>query len=190
MPRIPGPRACRLAAIVAAGLLVLTAALPVTAVTYSRETYEGSDAWSYDDCGPVVDAVASYRGTYALRAGTGMDEGAFFAHDNFRFHEEHVRRSDGKIATLDGVLNWRETTATRVEGSVFAFSSTFAGHVVMRDADGEVVTRDRGTIRETILFDTLGDDLPGGEFIESLAFALRGQHPTFTSDAFCEFWNS
>lgn len=190
MGLLSGHAARRVGGAVGAACLALSTALPAAAVIDMRETYDGTDAWSYDDCGPVVDATATFSGRFSMRAGTGKDASAFFAHDTFRFHEEHVRRSDGKAASLDGILNWRETTATRVEGSLFAFSSTFAGQVAMRDADGRLVFRDRGTIRATILFDTLGDDVPGGELIEELAFDLRGQYPGFTSDVFCEYWGS
>ena len=180
----------RLSALLWAGLLTLGAALPVSAAMYSREAYEGTDAWSYDACGPLVDATVAFSGRLVMRAGTGKDEGAFFAHDTYQFRETHVRRSDGKVATMVGILTLSETRGTRVEGSVFAFDSTFAGQVVMRDAAGDVVFRDRGTIRETILLDTLGDDVPGGDYVDTLSGSLHGQYPGLTSDAFCEFWNS
>jgi len=174
MNRIFAPKTRRPIALVVAGLLALAAALPASAAMYSRETYEGTDAWTYDDCGPIVDATASYAGNLTIRAGTGKDEGAFFAHDTYQFSDVHVRRSDGKVATVVGILTLKETRATRVEGSIFAFSSIFAGQVAMHDGDGNLVFRDRGTITETILYDTLGDDVPGGEYLDTLASAMHG----------------
>ena len=51
---------------------------------------------------------------------------------------------------------------------------------------GRVVLRDRGVIRETYLFDTLGDDTPGGMYIEQLGLRVSGPHPLFVDeDAFC-----
>ena len=190
MHRITASGVRRLSVAVGAGLLALAAALPASAVMYSREMYEGTATWSYDGCGPVVDATATFSGMYSVRAGTGKDDDAFFAHDTFQFREVHVRASDGKVGVVTGILNWKETRGTRVEGSIFAFSAVFAGQVVLHDGDGNVVIRDRGTINETILFDTFGDDVPGGEYVDTIASALRGQFPGLTSDAFCEYWNS
>lgn len=171
-------------------LLALAIAAPAAAVTYSREVYEGTDAWSYDDCGPVVDATAEFGGRFSLRAGTGEDEAAFFAHDTFWFREVHLRASDGKVAIIEGKLNFKETKATRVDGSIFEFTAVFAGQVTMRDGDGVLVARDRGVIIDTILFDTLGDDTPGGDFIEFVSGSLHGQFPSFTTDVVCAYWNS
>ena len=39
--------------------------------------------------------------------------------------------------------------------------------------------RDRGAITTTYLFDTLGDDVPGGDFIEELDVRISGPHPGF-----------
>ena len=59
----------------------------------------------------------------------------------------------------------------------------------IRDMTGQVVSRDRGVIRETFLFDTHGDDTPGGEFGERLSVQVSGPHPLlpgfFDEDAFC-----
>jgi hypothetical protein len=190
MNRSSASRSRRPIALIFGGLLALTSALPVAATMYSRETYEGTDAWAYDDCGPVVDATVSFSGNLTIRAGTGKDEGAFFAHDTFQYSEIHVRRSDGKVATVNGILTLKETRATRVEGSVFTFGSIYAGQIAMHDGDGNLVFRDRGTLTETILVDTLGNDVPGGEYLDTLASAMHGQYPGLTSGAFCDFWNS
>jgi hypothetical protein len=53
---------------------------------------------------------------------------------------------------------------------------------VIEDADGKVVLRDRGVIRNTYLFDTLGDGQTGGSFVEELKFVVRGPHPSFDAD--------
>jgi hypothetical protein len=52
---------------------------------------------------------------------------------------------------------------------------------------GAVLLRDRGVIRTTILFDTLGDDTPGGVTLEELDVSVAGPHPGFfmDDDAFC-----
>jgi hypothetical protein len=50
------------------------------------------------------------------------------------------------------------------------------------------VLRDRGVIRTTILFDTLGDETPGGEFLDEIDVEVSGPHPGFFLDEgqFCE----
>jgi hypothetical protein len=55
---------------------------------------------------------------------------------------------------------------------------------------GRIVSRDRGVIQETYLFDTLGDDTPGGLYLETLGLRVSGPHPLssegfFDQDAFC-----
>ncbi len=46
------------------------------------------------------------------------------------------------------------------------------------------MARDRGLLRRTILFDTGGDQEPGGEFVELVDLRLAGPHPTF--DKLCD----
>ena len=45
------------------------------------------------------------------------------------------------------------------------------------------MARDRGSVHHHILFDTEGDDLPGGIFVEDLGADVHGPHPGF--DDFC-----
>ena len=46
------------------------------------------------------------------------------------------------------------------------------------------MSRDRGSLYHHILFDTGGDEVPGGEFILDLGTDVHGPHPTFPDDAF------
>jgi hypothetical protein len=55
---------------------------------------------------------------------------------------------------------------------------------VIEDSDGNLVSRDRGVVRRTILFDTGGDQEPGGEFIDLVDLHLAGPHTTF--DKLCD----
>ena len=164
-------------------VLALTAAATVSATIYERERYAGEDTYSYDDCGFWIDVDVTFSGSFHIRTGKGKDASAFFAHDNYELREVHTRRDTGQtfILRANGVFN--ETKATRVEGNVFEFTSVNAGQpFVVTDSDGNILVRDRGVIRETILFDTLGDDTPGGEFIASIAFDVHGPHPGLTFD--------
>lgn len=172
------------AALLLGVLLALSAALPVSARQYSYEAYEWTEEGSYE-CGEGnwIDWSAAGSGILTIRTGTGKDEGAFFAHDRFEWHSTDVRRSDGLALHFRGFGNFVETKAVRVDGSVFQFTAVEAGQPFsVRDDDGNLLVRDRGSIRQSILFDTLGDAMPGGIFIEDVSFRANGPHPGFEFD--------
>jgi hypothetical protein len=62
-----------------------------------------------------------------------------------------------------------------------------AGAYTVKDGDGNVLVRDRGSFSESIVFDTLGDDTPGGIFIEQVSFRANGLHPGGDFD-YCEYF--
>jgi hypothetical protein len=81
-----------------------------------------------------------------------------------------------------------EIKATLVSGTIYEFVAVEAGQpFVLEDAAGNVIVRDRGVIRHTALFDTLGDGMPGAVFIEETHTSVHGPHPGFAEDfPFCE----
>jgi hypothetical protein len=174
------------AVIVVTMVALLASALPAVAAIYERDlNYQSEDAFGYDDCGFHVDVAGTYSGSFQTRTGTGPDASAFFVHNRFVFDEVHTRTSDGSVIIVSGHGLFQEVKATQIDGSVFEFTAIQAGQpFVVTDADGHLLVRDRGTIRETILFDTFGNDTPGGEFIEQLDFSIAGPHPGFDVD-FC-----
>jgi hypothetical protein len=157
--------------------LVLAVAAPVAATQYERERYSWAADGSYE-CGEDnwIDWQAEGSGVFSLRAGTGPDEGAFFGHDNYHWDSIDTRRSDGLALLASGDGDFKETRATRIDGGVFQFWAVNAGTYVVRDGDGKVLARDRGSFSESIIFDTLGDDVPGGVFIEQVSFRVNGPH--------------
>lgn len=175
-------------ALVLGALLILVAAIPVAAQQYSTERYEWTETGEYE-CGEGnwIDWTASGSGVFSIRTGTGKDASAFFAHDRYEWQSIDTRRSDGVSLHFSGHGNFIETKATRVSGSVFQFTAVDAGRPFMvTDDDGNVLARDRGSIRQSILFDTLGDDMPGGTFIEDVSFRTNGPHPGLEFDA-CDY---
>ena len=72
-------------------------------------------------------------------------------------------------------------------GTIFEFTSVNAGTVRLSDSSGNTVLVDHGNIRTTILFDTLGDDTPGGLFVDLISETVHGPHPLFnlTEEEFC-----
>lgn len=168
-----------------AGALVWGSA-PAGATIVEKVRYSDTDSFSYSDCGFTVQVEVEFSGVFSFREGKHKNETAFFGHDNFSYREVHTNVDTGEFFVIHGNGNFRETKATRVEGSIFTFTSVVAGQpFTIEDSAGNVILRERGSIRETILFDTEGDNVPGGIFIESIDFQVNGPHPGVTAD-FCE----
>jgi hypothetical protein len=157
-------------------IALLTVVGPASATTIERERYAEDFSFTYE-CGTVEISVEGHvDGIVHYRVGKGGFATAFFAHDNFSFSEVHTN-PDGESLTISGNGLFQETRAVALGDNRFAFSSRLAGQpLIVRDADGNLVVRDRGVIRETIIFDTLGDGTPGGIFIEGVSFEVAGPH--------------
>jgi hypothetical protein len=175
--RVAGPLAA-----IAAALLLIT---PVAATTDFRERYSFDYDFTYT-CGAVeISVVGHAEGVFQVRVGKGKFDTAFFAHDNYSFTETHTN-PDGDFLVISGNGLFQETRAVPLGGTLFAFSAVNAGRpFIVSDEDGNVLVRDRGVIRETIVFDTQGDDEVGGIFIESLSFEVAGPHDGLGFDT-CE----
>ena len=179
-----GVRARGLAAL-AAAVMILTAT-PAGATVVERGHYSDSFSFSYDDCGFEVVVEGTASGHYRIRAGKGTTDTAFFLLDNFSYVETHTNADTGASLTIEGNGVFNEIKATPVEGNVFEFEAVEAGQpFTVYDSDGNLVLRDRGSLHHHILFDTGGDDVPGGEEIEYLGADVHGPHPGFVLD-FCE----
>jgi hypothetical protein len=175
-----------LAAVAAMTVLSLE---PVGATVVERGHYADTFAFSYDDCGPSVDVEGEFSGVYRIREGKHQSATAFFLMDNFSYREVHTNVDTGESFLLRGNGVFNETKATSTEGNIFEFVSVEAGQpFVVEDSDGDVVIRDRGAIRRRILFDTEGDDVPGGIFIQFVSAEVHGPHPGFFID-FCDIVN-
>lgn len=153
------------------------------ATVVERGKYSEPYSFTHDDCGFDVDVEGTVSGNFRLRAGKGKTDTAFFNLDNYSFTETQTNPVTGEFLTITGNAIFNEIKATRVEGSVFEFWANEAGQFRMYDSDGRLVARDRGSVRFHILFDTEGDDVPGGIFIEEFPPKVNGPHPGF--DDFC-----
>ena len=183
--RRSGSRGIRraLLSVVGGALITLTLAAPVGATVILRDHYSEDYAFSFDDCGFWIDVSGHVDGVAQLRVGKGDLATAFFLHDNFSYLETWTRRDTGDSLTLGGNALFQETKATHVEGTVFEFTSVLAGQpFTVWDSDGKLILRDRGAIREVLRFDTLGDDVPGGEFVAEVSFSVHGPHPGLDLD--------
>jgi hypothetical protein len=175
----------RLVAVALAAMGCLAFASPVAATIYERGHFADSGEFSYDDCGFVVNGTFEVRGVFVTRTGKGDLDTAFFAHVQSTFREVHVRESDGATIIVSAHALFQEVKAEPLGGNLFAFTSIQAGQpFVVTETDGNVLVRDRGVIRETIVFDTTGDHQPGGIYVEQLSFDWHGPHPGLFVD-FC-----
>jgi hypothetical protein len=174
----------RIASILLALVAVLMAwPLPAGATVIQRVAYESPSVADYELCGIAVHEEGVFAGTVHLRVGKGSAESAFFAHDHFAYAFTVTNPENGRYFTTEGKSVFNELTATRVGETTFQFTSVEAGQTfTMREPSGSVVLRDRGRIRSTILFDTLGDDSPGGELLAWLDDDVAGPHPGYLFD--------
>lgn len=183
----PASRLKRCAAAAAAVAFVLLAwAFPAEAQVIDRDRFEFSFSEDTELCGIAVHQETEVSGREHVRVGKGKTASAFFVHVNYRYTDVFTNPANGRVLVIEGHAVFQETKATRVNGTIFRFTAVEAGQpFVLRDVSGRVVLRDRGAIRTTILFDTLGDATPGGEVLEVISERLSGPHPGFDEDVFC-----
>lgn len=178
------PRARRLVApLVAIAALVLGSGA-ARATVIGQQHYSGSDSFSFDDCGFTLDVQSEWQGQARIRV---VDGQAFLVKDKYSFRDVVTNAETGKwfVVRASGLYN--EIKGTQVSGTVYEFVAIEAGQpFVIEDSAGNVVLRDRGVIRFTFLFDTLGDGTPGGIFIEEVSAVVHGPHPGFGDFPFCE----
>ncbi len=158
---------------------------PAGATIFDRFSVEEADSFVFeplsDICGFEVQLTFEASGNVIIREGKGKLDSAFFAHEKISYTETYS--ANGKYFTISGNLVFQETRAVPLGGGLFEFSSIEAGQpYTVRDMDGKVLLRDRGVIASTIVFDTLGDDVPGGTFIEQVDFRVAGPHPGLDAD--------
>ena len=185
-----GMRTRRIAAFAATVAAAVVLTTPAGATVVERGHYTEPISFSYNDCGFEVVVEGTASGHFRIRAGKGRTDTAFFLLDNFSYVETHTNANTGASLTIEGNGVFNEIKASPVEGNVFEFEAVEAGQpFTVYDADGSLVLRDRGSLHHHILFDTGGDDMPGGELLEDLGTEVHGPHPSFDSD-FCEIVTS
>jgi hypothetical protein len=155
-----------------------------------HEHFSFTDSFQDVICGVSVRHDVLVSGVAHLRVGKGDLASAFLSIDKHRVVETLTNEANGNIVRIEHNEVRHDVQATHVSGSIFMFTTIFAGQpILIRDMTGQVVSRDRGVIRQTYLFDTLGDDTPGGLELEQLGLLVSGPHPllpgVFDEEAFC-----
>ncbi len=137
-------------------------------------------------CGIQVVVEGTFSSTLHYRVGKGKVASAFFQHDKYRYSDTVTNPLTGKFFTTEGKGLNHDLKATALGGNVFRFTVIQAGQpFAIRDSSGRLVLRDRGVIRTTLLFNTRGDGIPGGDFIEDISVEFSGPHPSFDEASFC-----
>jgi hypothetical protein len=142
-------------------------------------------AFEEEICGIKVQIDGTVSGHSKVRTGKGDVATAFFEHTNAAYSETWTA-ANGRSVTVTGNANFNEVKAVPLGGSVFRFTQVEAGQAFrLYDAQGNLLMRDRGAIRFTVDFDTLGDATPGGILIAELEPSVRGPHPSFYDETLC-----
>jgi hypothetical protein len=174
------------------GLLLAAAVAAVAAVPAAQgaifERFRFVDEpYSFQEeiCGIEVQIEGTASGHGRIRTGTGKVATAFFALTNFAFSETWTA-ANGKSVTVTGNAVFNEVKAVPLGGNVFRFTAIEAGQPFrLYDSQGSLLLRDRGVIRSSLVFDTLGDATPGGVVVEELEPSVRGPHPGFEDETLC-----
>lgn len=167
-------------AITGAFAAVLMAAVAAPAQATIRERFQLHEDYAYvEDCGFPVQVTGSRDDAFTIREGKNQDAGAFPVLNKVSYSERWTNPANGRWFTIRGKTTFNEVKATRVEGSIFEFRAHESGQpMVIEDSNGKVVVRNNGSVYFSYLFDTLGDDEPGGNWIADLELRIRGPHPS------------
>ena len=155
---------------------LLAMALPAQAKVIDREHYTFSESDRFrQSAGSRSTRTSPRAATRALGSASTTSTPRSSGSTTTSTRIDGRTRPTAVSLTIWGNAVIRDVKATHVEGSIFQFTTVESGRPFnLADASGRVLLRDRGSIRETYLFDTRGDDVPGGIFLETaLAAGVR-----------------
>jgi hypothetical protein len=143
---------------------------------------------TFDDAGEFCGIPVRIQGTFTARVmyrvGKGKVASAFFLHEVSSQSATVTNEENGRFFTIEGKSVVHDVKATALGDNLFRFETIEAGQPFNLVApSGRVVLRNRGLIRTTVIFDTEGDAVPGGNRIEVVSVEVSGPHPGF-DDAF------
>ena len=140
-------------------------------------------------CGIDVVRDSVFSGSFRIRMGKRSDDQAFLQRLTVRATDTFTNPANGRSFSIETNSHQNEIKATRIAGNVFAFTMIESGQpFAVRDSAGRIVLRDRGNIRSSFTFDTLGDSAPGGIVLDETVLRVSGPHPGFdlTEEQFCD----
>jgi hypothetical protein len=160
--------------------------VPAQAKPYEHASFADTEIQEFEECGKHLRSEFVYEATSIIRAGKHDLDTAFFGHFMLDAVDTITNLENGKFLTIEIHAMTKDVQAERVSGSIFESVTIEVGQpFTLRDMSGEIVIRDRGQLRFTYLFDTEGDDVPGGIFIEELSVKVAGPHAGFEME-WCE----
>lgn len=158
-----------------------------------RDSYEATYTDTFRACGTRIEVDGHAWGTFSIRDANQSTGGQFFyARDHYHLAETLTDLNTGRTygTTASGVFRELQPRIVSDDGNIVEFITKNSGvYWTIRDDAGNVVLRDRGTITERYVFDTLGDSAPGGEFLDYELVSLKGQFPSWTDEGFCALWD-
>lgn len=172
------------AAVTSAFVLAIVPTGPASATMYSiNQQLAFHDSSDFTACGLSLHDDFQFAGTESIRTGKEALATAYFDHLLGHSVETITNTDNGKFLTIEGDSLSQDVKATLVSGSIFQFVNHQVGQpFVVKDMNRRVISRDRGNLTFTILFDTGGDQVPGGTFIADVSLRVAGPHPAFFTD--------
>ena len=139
-----------------------------------------------DFCGIPVRIEGTFSARVMYRVGKGNVASAFFIQEISSQSATVTNPLNGKFFTIEGKSVVHGLTATPLGGNLFLEEEIEAGQPFsFLDPSGRVVIRNRGLIRTTVIFDTEGDAVPGGNELEVVSVDVSGPHPGFDDAVVC-----
>jgi hypothetical protein len=187
---MPGLRKTWIKALVALVAVVAYGTGTAQATVVDSGHFSGSELGVHEElCGLAVVHDSVFSGSFRVRMGKGSDDQAFFQRLSLKATDTFTNPVNDRSFSIENSSNLNEIKATRIAGNVFQFTMIESGQpFVLRDGAGRIVLRDRGNIRRSFTFDTLGDSAPGGIVLDETVLRVSGPHPGFdlTEEQFCD----
>lgn len=176
------------------------AAGPLTAGGFYSPPTAFEDQGEFDPECAGVDVVVRFhaKGIESIRRVRGSNGQAFFQTLRVRFRETWVLAGTDEVLFRDrGSFLFKEVAAVRVRkadvprrfvpedglvGPVFRFTTREIGGNAITAADGRLLHHQGGLVVRKVLFDTLGDREPGGNFLHERVVRVVGPHPLLHVD--------
>lgn len=163
-------------------ILALLGAMVLATPTLAKAVESGSTSGTDSgvECG-LYDRQTTFTTSYTIKNATPATDGQFFFYSQkLRFTDVITNPATGSFLTVSGSTNFKEIQPRLVEGTIYTWHTIEIGQFVLRDQDGTVIHRDVGLVEFSYVFDSLGDSMPGGPFLEDPTFVRAvGQHDDF-----------
>jgi hypothetical protein len=178
-----------------AAVLAAAWAVPAQAEIYENIREAGSFSEDFEECGKQLRSDVVFSASSLTRTGKHDLDTAFFGHFQVDFVDTITNLANGKFYTIEGHVLNKDVKAIAQGGTLFVFDTIEVGRpFTVTDMSGETRIRERGQLRFTYLFDTLGNDgpdgtpVPGGITLEDLDVKVAGPHAGFemTEEEWCQ----